>query len=261
VIFDFLGIPLAEWETYQQLLRAYTGSVLPTSQGDTGNPGQRLREYVKGLVAAKRRAPGDDLLTRMIEIHDEDESRLSESELLAQTTGLLAAGYITTVNALARGTVALLHSNQYTALDTNRDRLERAVEEILRYGQSGDTGVLRVATEEVRLGDFVVPRGEAVLTPLAAANRDPDVFPEPDRFDINRRENQHLSFGHGPHHCIGAPLARPELQVGFSALARSLPTLQLAVSYEEALELTVPFIQIPGGGVIVGGSRSLPVAW
>jgi cytochrome P450 len=263
VIFEMFGVPIDQHEHFRDLFRSWIAARLSFTGNNpdrASEAGQQLRSYVEGLLADKRKNPGDDLMSVLIAARDDD--RLSEPELFAMITGLLVSGYVTSVNAIARGTLALLHNGQYTSVGAEPARIESVVEEILRYGQSGDTGVLRIATQDVRLGDVTIAKGEAVLTPLAAANRDPAHFAEPDRFDVARTNNAHLSFGHGAHHCVGAGLARLELQVAFGALARAFPTLRLATSYEEALNTVVPFIQLPGRpGVLVGGPQGLSVTW
>jgi cytochrome P450 len=263
VIFEFFGVPVSERDRFRDLFRGWIASRLSftgSEAGRTADAGQELRAYVDGLVQAKRGEPGDDLMSSLIGARQ--DGRLSEGELFAMVTGLLVSGYVTSVNAVARGTLALLHTGQYAVMGRDPERLEAAVEEILRYGQSGDTGVLRVAKEDVEIAGVTIRKGEGVLTPLAAANRDPSVFPHPDRFDVTRADNVHLSFGHGAHHCVGAGLARMELQVAFAMLARRFPALRLAVPYEEALGLVMPTIELPGRrGVLVGGARELPVTW
>jgi cytochrome P450 len=265
VIAELLGVPIPDREEFRDIFRAWTAARLATrgqGSGKASDAGQRLRDYVDGMIAAKRRNPGHDLMTALLAAHDEGDDRLSSAELFSMATGLLISGYVTSVNAIARGTLALLRSGQYAALSAGSVGIGQAVEEILRYGQSGDTGVLRIATEGVQIGATMIARGEAVLTPLAAANRDPSYFRDPDRFDITRKDNPHLSFGHGSHHCTGAALARLELQVAFGSLAHAFPALRLAAPEDEAERLVVPFIELPGrGGVLVGGARELLVTW
>ncbi len=265
VIAELLGVPIPDREEFRDIFRAWTAARLVTGgQGSekAKEAGQRLRDYVDDMIAAKRCNPGRDLMTALIAAHGDAGDRLSDAELFSMATGLLISGYVTSVNAIARGTLALLRSGEYAELSVGSVGIVQAVEEILRYGQSGDTGVLRIATEDVQVGATVIARGEAVLTPLAAANRDPSYFPEPDRLDLARKDNPHLSFGYGPHHCVGAALARLELQVAFASLAHAFPALRLAVPYDDALRLVVPFIELPGrGGVLVGGARELPVTW
>jgi cytochrome P450 len=264
VIFEIFGVPVTEQKHFERLFRAWVAARLSFSRQEpeqASRAGEELKAYVEGLITGKRRAPADDLLSRLVAARDTG-GQLSDGELFAMVSGLLISGYVTSVNAIARGTLALLHTGQFATLDTTPEKLERAVEEILRYGQSGDTGVLRIAEEDVEVGGVTVRKGEAVLTPLAAANRDPAEFVDPDTFDVNRTHNPHLSFGFGVHHCVGAALARLELQVAFDRLVRRFPTLRLAVPYEEALNTVVPFIELPGRkGVLVGGSQKLPVTW
>jgi cytochrome P450 len=265
VIFELIGVPVSEQDEFRRLFQAWMSARLAFSFQDpevASRAGRELKAYVEGLIEAKRPSLADDLLSRLIKARDEGTRRLSDPELFAMVSGLLISGYVTSVNAIARGTLALLDTGQYGVLGGRPDELERAVEEILRYGQSGDTGVLRIAQEDVEVGGITIRRGEAVLTPLAAANRDPAEFADPDRFDVARPHNPHLSFGFGTHHCVGAALARLELRVAFASLVRRIPALRLAVPYKEALASVVPFIELPGRrGVLVGGPQKLPVAW
>jgi cytochrome P450 len=264
VIFELMGVPGIEEGEFRRLFQAWISARLSFSLQDpdvASRAGRELKAYVERLIEAKRRSLADDMLSRLIQARDGGTQRLSDPELFAMVSGLLISGYVTSVNAIARGTLALLDTGQYAVLGGRQDAVERAVEEILRYGQSGDTAVLRIAEEDVEVGGVIIRRGEAVLTPLAAANRDPAEFTAPDRFDVNRSHNPHLSFGFGTHHCVGAALARLELRVAFASLVRRIPTLRLAVPYEEALASVVPFIELPGRrGVLVGGPQQLPVA-
>ncbi len=211
--------------------------------------------YVTGLIAAKRDEPGDDLLSRLIEVHDDDAGRLTEQELLATTLTLLIGGYENTAHQIGKGLLTLFnHPDQLARLRAEPDLMPRAVEEMLRYTGSLDSGYgsPRYATEEVAIGGAVIPKGATVLVLRASANRDPDQFPEPDRFDIHRDAGPHLSFGYGPHFCLGAPLARLEMEVGYRTLLRRFPDLRL----------TVPVVAVPWAyRLTAAGPVELPVTW
>jgi cytochrome P450 len=221
----------------EEVIAAYTGLV------------GRLSE----VIAHKRRQPGDDLLDLLIAAADGDD-RLTEPELVSMTCGLLVAGHETTINVLSRGMLTLLrHPEQLAMLRADPDLLPAAVEEILRCTPPGDYGLLRVATEEVGLSSVTIPAGDGILGSISAANRDPAQFPEPDVFDITRQNaNSHLAFGRGPHYCLGASLARVELEVAFRTLLDRLPRLALAVPLEDLRW---------NHGWFVKSLETLPVVW
>jgi pimeloyl-[acyl-carrier protein] synthase len=185
-----------------------------------------FRTYLKAKVDELRRAPRQDLLSALV-LAEHDGTRLTLDELLANTILLLNAGNETTSNLLGNGLVALLrHPDQIERLRGAPASIADAVEECLRY----DSPVQfqgRVATEDVEWAGTAIRRGQLVLAVLAAANRDPDHFQEPDRFDAFRHPNFHLAFGHGRHHCVGAELARLEARIAFTILFTELRTLEL----------------------------------
>ncbi|MER5387972.1 cytochrome P450 [Saccharopolyspora sp. NPDC002686] len=189
----------------------------------------------------------------MIGIREDDGDKLSEPELATMAIALLLAGYATTSHAISIGTVLLLASGEYAELSRDPDLVAPAVEEVLRH-QTGRNAEItpRVAHADVRLGDVEIRVGETVLASLEAANNDPARFPEPHRFDITRRPNPHLSFGYGPHHCLGAALARIELQAVFVALTAQFPGLRLSTPPE----------QLPWRTVLMDcGPQHVPVTW
>jgi cytochrome P450 len=203
-------------------------------------------------VASKRAAPGDDVLSALVEATDEGE-RLDEQELLAMTFLLLIAGYVTTVSLVGNGMLALLRAaDQRDRLRADPSLIPGAVEEFLRFDGPVNPGVTRYATADVEIGGVVIPRGEIVLLATAGADRDPDRFPDPDRLDVASTDAGHLAFGHGVHYCLGAPLARLEAQIAFTALLQRLPDLALAVPAEQ--------LRWTGGGVL-RGLRELPVTF
>jgi cytochrome P450 len=213
---------------------------------------ERMHGYLADLVAAKRAHPADDLLTDLVEATDEGE-RLDAQELLAMAFLLLIAGYVTTVSLIGNGTLALLrHPDQWDRLRADPSLVPQAVEELLRFDGPVNPGLTRYALEDLEIGGVRIPRGDMVLLAIAAADRDPDHFPAPDRLDVGSADPGHLAFGHGVHYCLGAPLARLEGQVAFAALLARLPDLALAVP-ENQLEWT-------GGGVL-RGVRELPVTF
>jgi cytochrome P450 len=189
--------------------------------------------YLVGLIAAKREAPRDDLLSGLIEACD-GEQRLDEQELLATTFLLVVAGHETTVNLIANGTVALLRNpDQLAALRADLSLVPAAVEELLRYDGPVQHATFRFTTEPIEVGGVTIPAHQRVLVLIASANRDTARFTEPDRLEVRRTDNRHLAFGHGIHFCLGAPLARLEGQIAFTSLLRRFPELQLAVPPEE----------------------------
>ena len=233
IICDMLGIPEEHREVF------YTGSrdggrildpvPLTPAEIAQGNAGNLMAQmYFQQLFELRRRTPGDDLTTQLVQA-EEDGSKLSNEELTANIILLFGAGHETTVNLIGNGLLAL-HRNpdQLALLSANPALITNAIEEFLRYDSSVQlTG--RVALEDFdALGDKKIPKGETVLCLLGSANRDPAVYPDrPDRLDITRPNVRPLSFGGGIHFCLGAQLARIEAEIAISTLLRRLPELRL----------------------------------
>ncbi|MCP2338239.1 cytochrome P450 [Actinomadura rupiterrae] len=231
IITELLGVPHEDWDRF----RAWSDAFLSTSdQGadERAEAGRAFARYVAGLIASRREHPSDGLLDALVQARDGGEA-MSERELMRMIVGLIIAGHETTATVIARGALTLLaEPARFAALAAAPEAVPPAVEEILRWHVPGDGGMLRVALEDVDLPSGRVAKGQAVMTSSAAANRDPEAFADPDRFDMTRPECPHLTFGQGPHYCLGANLARMELQVAFETLARRLPTLALAAPPE-----------------------------
>ncbi|MFG2142263.1 cytochrome P450 [Streptomyces sp. NPDC048650] len=253
VICELLGVPLDEREQIAEWSGTVLSTVsLPVEQIVAAHTG--LATYLGGLIAAKRQKPGDDLLSALVSIHEADAERLDEEELLHLAITLLIAGHETTTNQIANSVLALLtHPEQFEAVRRDPGMVPAAAEELLRFVPPGDEATLRIAVEEVKLGDTVVPAGTAVLASLASANRDAGQFTDADTLDVTRAPGaQHLTFGYGIHYCLGAGLARLELEIALESLLRRFPTLQLAVPAE----------QVPrSSGRLIHGVTSLPVTW
>jgi cytochrome P450 len=254
VIGELLGVPEADRNRF----RIWTDEMLdrPFDPGSdmarVTAARERMHGYLADLVAAKRAHPADDLLTDLVETTDEGE-RLDPQELLAMAFLLLIAGYVTTVSLIGNGTLALLRRpNELDRLRADPSLVPQAVEELLRFDGPVNPGVTRYALEDLEIGGVRIPRGDMVLLAIAAADRDPDRFPDPDRLDVGTADPGHLAFGHGIHYCLGAPLARLEGQVAFTTLLARLPDLALATR-EDQLRWT-------GGGVL-RGLRELPVTF
>ncbi|GHC72387.1 cytochrome P450 [Streptomyces flavofungini] len=232
VIAEMLGVPEAD-----------RGPLRPWSADICGmyelNPGEEtaaravrasveFSAYLRELIAARRKEPGDDLISALIAAHDEGD-RLSEQELISTCVLLLNAGHEATVNATANGwNVLFSHPEQLAALRAEPERLlPTAVEELLRY----DTPLQlfeRWVLDDIEVGDTVIPRGSEVALLFGSANRDPAAFTAPDTLDLARADNPHISFSAGIHYCVGAPLARIELAASMGALLRRAPRLRLA---------------------------------
>ncbi|WP_435156444.1 cytochrome P450 [Amycolatopsis sacchari] len=244
VICELLGVPFAERDQFQE--HAYALFRLDSGPEELGAAYTAVREFVRGLVTAKRSAPGDDLLSGLT------ASDLTDEELVNIGFTLLGAGLDTTANMLALGTFALLaHPDQLATLRAEESTVDQATEELLRY-LSIVPFTVRVALEDVELGGTLIKAGETVTVSLAAADRDPGKFPHPDALDLGRPTAGHVAFGHGIHQCLGQQLARVELQVVLPALVNRFPSLRLAVPSEDVPLRT---------DMLIYGVHHLPVAW
>ncbi|MEV4077126.1 cytochrome P450 family protein [Nonomuraea fuscirosea] len=230
VLCDVLGVPMADRTDFQRWTTAVVSS--EAVPGESRPEALRaLAGYVRGLVEGRRHAPGDDLIST-ITAAALDGDRLSEDELLSMIFLLLVAGHETTVGLIALGTYTLLrHPRQLELLRARPELIESAVEELLRHDSPVELATWRFPLEPVELGGVLLPAGQPVLVALAAANRDPRRFTDPDLPDLTRTDNAHLSFGHGPHYCLGALLARVTGRAALSQVVR-LPGLALAVPQE-----------------------------
>jgi cytochrome P450 len=250
VICELLGVPYSDRAVFQR--RSRTLLSMETDIPELLRVREAIRAYMLELVQEKRRHPKDDLLSGLVHLQD-DEGGLTDEELINIGNLLLIAGHETTANMLALGTLTLLaHPDQLTALREHPELIAPAVEELLRYLTIVQFGLVRVATADVELGGKLISAGEPVVGSVAAANRDPAQFPDPDRLDLSREYSPHLAFGHGVHQCLGQQLARVEMTVGFRALLERFPSLRLAVPQEQIRMRDDMFIY---------GVHELPVSW
>ncbi|GAA0418938.1 cytochrome P450 [Streptomyces luteireticuli] len=223
VICELLGVPA---EDRKQFGAWSSEIVFPSSPEAAGAAVMGMTGYLAELIEAKRQGDADDLLSALVRTMDEDGDSLSPEEMLGMAFLLLVAGHETTVNLIANGTCALLrHPGQLAALRADMTLVDGAVEEMLRYDGPSQTTAHRFTAEPVEIGGVTIPKGDPVMVFLAAANRDPKRFPEPDRFDIRRDARGHLGFSHGVHHCLGAPLARLETTIALRTLLERCPGL------------------------------------
>ncbi len=252
LICDMLGVPEGERGEFQGWTDVLLGFGVSTAE-EIRAALDSLKGYIAGMVAQRRRTPSDDMLGALVEAHDE-EDRLSEEELVVFGVTLLVAGHETTANLLGNAIYTLFEQpTLLRSLVEDPDLLRPAVEELARaIPLAAMVALPRVALEDVEIGGVTVRAGETVLVSMAAANRDPSVFDTPEKIDFQRGVNPHIAFGHGVHHCLGAPLARMELQVAIGTLFRRFPTLELAVPVED-----VEFKR----GRLVRGPLTLPVKW
>ncbi|GAB3155237.1 cytochrome P450 [Micromonospora sonneratiae] len=253
VICELLGVPFADqgrFHTWSEAIVSTTSLSPEQIDEYLGN----LHAYMADLIAQRRHEPADDLISALVRARDENADRLTETEMVTLAAGLLAAGHETTVTQISNfGYVLLTHPVELARLRADPGLIPNAVEELLRYVPLGAASAFaRYAKEDVELGGVLVRAGEPVLGALASANRDETVFAEPDRLDLTRESNPHIGFGHGVHHCVGAQLARMELQVALGSLVDRLPGLRLAVPEPELAWKS---------GLLVRGLSALPVTW
>jgi cytochrome P450 len=231
VICELLGVPACDWDQFKPWSTAIAGVLDPNpaaSSMDLAVPAvMGFIQYFGELIEECRIDPRDDLLSALIAAETEGE-KLSAGELFAMIILLFIAGHETTTNLLGNGTLALLRNrDQFDALVADPTLAVSATEELLRYDAPVQITV-RTATEDIELNGLALEKGEGVICGLAAANRDPRYVDEPDALQLNRGAANHVAFGNGMHHCLGAPLARLEGQVVFERLSSRLPRLELA---------------------------------
>ncbi|MFE4795060.1 cytochrome P450 [Streptomyces sp. NPDC056708] len=245
VICELLGVPPDERSELQGLSTtvAQTGFSKESKQAQQ-KAEENLHAYFADLLARKRSRPGEDLLSALIAAQDENGG-LTEQELISTAFLLMFAGHKTTAYLIGNAVHHLLtHPAQLRAVQENPELVGRAVEELLRYDGSVESATFRFATEDVQIAGARIPKGSLVQIALSSANRDPLKFASPDEFDVKRPANAqsaHLGFGHGIHYCLGAPLARLEVQLALTGLFGRFPRVALADPEHEAPWMEVPF--------------------
>ncbi|GAA2561033.1 cytochrome P450 [Winogradskya consettensis] len=253
VICKLLGVPDADHDQLRGWTEAFL-SVSRFSKEDIGRSMKEMNAYIARLVESKRSAPGDDLISAMIRVRDEDDGALAEYELHWWCRLLLLVGYETTATQLGGGVALLLsHPEQLAALRADYSLVPQAVEETLRWKLVGSSvSMLRYVTEDIDMDGWTIPAGSSVIPAVDSANQDETVFEHPELFDITRTQNAHLTFSLGAHFCVGAALARLQLQIATESLLRRFPGLKLHVPADKLQRQP---------GALLEGFISIPVEW
>lgn len=248
VICELLGVPYEDRDDFQHRSARQLDLSLPfTERLELQRAG---RAYMRSLVDRARRAPGDDILGMLVREHG---TELTDDELVGIAGLLLLAGHETTSNMLGLGILTLLrHPEQLVQVRDNPDAVGPAVEELLRWLSIVHTAIPRMTTTDVEIAGMQIPAGKLVFASLPSGNRDPEFVDAPDVLDIGRGAAGHLAFGHGVHHCLGAPLARMEMRVAFPAVLQRFPALRLAEDFDGVQFRSFHFIY---------GLKSLSVDW
>lgn len=252
VISHLLGVPYEDEEFFHE--RALAKLDLKADPEVPVRAGREMREYLDKLITRKLEAaePADDLITRLLHNHMLTGD-ITREEALATIELLLMGGHETTANMIALGCLSLLENpDQKDELVADPSLVVNAVEEMLRFHTIVHYNGPRVALEDVEVGGTMIKQGDGVMALISAANRDPEAFEDPDRFDIHRKAIHHVAFSYGVHQCLGQALARAELQIVFSKLFQRFPNLKLAVPFDE-LEFRYD--------AFVYGIDKLPVTW
>jgi cytochrome P450 len=250
VIAELLGVPYADRGLFERAAEALF---------DTGTTGEEMAaalrplfEYLYALIMGRRAALGDDALSGMIRRGDAGDRPFTDTELVMMSAGLLIAGYDTTATMISYGYLTLLaHPTEFDRLRADPDLAADAAEELVRYLGVG-AGLLREVAQDTEIAGQPIAAGDYVVVAPQSANRDAALYPDADRLDLGRRPGPHLGFGHGPHQCVGQQLARLELTTVLRTVARRIPSLRLAVPFDE-----IAFKD----DHLVRGPQALPVAW
>jgi cytochrome P450 len=251
VICLLLGIPYEDHAFFQE-----NGTIL---LGGTATMEQRqaalvdVNNYLVNLVELKQREPGEDLISRAVKEYRETGEEFTTRDLVNLCRLLMNGGHETTASMLSLGTAALLeHPGELAKLKADPTLVDAAVDELVRYLTIGDAAVPRVAMEDIELAGSTIKAGDGILCLGLTGNRDPDVYENPDELILERGSRKHLGFGHGLHHCIGADLARAEMQIVWSKLFVRIPTLRLAKPFDEIRSKE---------RAIIYGLWELPITW
>lgn len=242
VIREMVGVSNVDAQVFQQGMSTLVDNlfgwkIIPTLIWQL----PRFIAFVRQLIATKRGNPADDILSNLIQA-EEDGDKLTDDELVTMVILLIIAGYHTTANLITNGTAnLLLHPDQMAKLRGEPDLMSSAVEEIVRFSGAAYGTEMNYAAEAVSCHGVTIPKGAAVVPLIGAANRDPNVFENPNTFDITRNPNKHLGFGQGIHYCLGAPLARIETQTALSVLLNRNPNLRMSIKPEELNCVSLPF--------------------
>jgi cytochrome P450 len=248
VICELLGVPYDDREDFQRRSARQLDFSVPIPE--RLELSRRNREYMGSLIERARRQPGGDILGMLVREHG---AELTDDELIGIASLLLLAGHETTSNMLGLGTLALLrHPDQLAAVRDDPGAIGPAVEELLRWLSIVHSAIPRITTTDVEIAGVPIPAGQLVFVSLPSGNRDPDFVDSPEVLDIGRGAPGHLAFGHGVHHCLGAPLARMEMRIAFPALLRRFPALALATDFGDVSFRSFHFIY---------GLKSLEVVW
>ncbi len=248
VICELLGVPYDDREDFQRRSAKQLDLSIPIN--DRLDLQRQGRAYMTTLVARARRQPGDDILGMLVREHGDE---LTDDELVGIAGLLLLAGHETTSNMLGLGTLALLrHPEQLAVVRDDPDAVGPAIEELLRWLSIVQTAIPRITTTDVEIAGVTIPAGKLVFPSMPSGNRDGDFIESPEALDIARGAPGHLAFGHGVHHCLGAPLARMEMRIAFPALLRRFPNLVLAEDFADVQFRSWNFIY---------GLKSLEVSW
>ena len=246
VICELLGVPYADRAEFEQLSTRQLDQSLPPAEQVQAHADART--YMARLVAKAQAEPGEDMLGMLVREHG---SAITTEELIGVASLLLIAGHETTANMLGLGTLALLqHPDQLALVRDEPGAVDAAVEELMRWLSIVHAGTGKVTTTEVEIAGQKIGAGEFVMCVLSAANRDPALVERPDELDVRRGGLGHVAFGHGVHHCLGAPLARMEMRIAFPALLRRFPGLRATNSDMDVRTFSVVY-----------GLASLPVEW
>ncbi|GAB4123923.1 MAG: cytochrome P450 [Roseiflexaceae bacterium] len=255
VISELLGVPTTDRQLLKRwskgLFEALDAYMPEDEDGVLTRAAQAASEfgaYLRDLIALRRSTPGSDLFSELVRLEEQGD-RLSESELVSMAMLLLSAGHETTTNLIGNGVLALLeHTDQLATLRYAPDLIDSAVEEILRFDSPVQL-FARWALEDLTVAGQAIQRGQMIALVIGSANRDPAAFIDPDHFDITRSERRALSFGQGPHYCLGAPLARVQGQVAIAKLLKRIPNL------------AAPHPPNWNGSPVFRGLKTLPLVW
>jgi cytochrome P450 len=251
IIAEMLGVPKSDYRKFQRWSNRLISNTNPLDLVLAIPTVMMFGRYLRNLIAQRRAAPGEDLLSALIQA-EESGDKLTPDELLSMVLLLLIAGHETTVNLIAGGTLALLqHPEQLERLRKDPALIGPAVEELLRYASPVEISTERFTREDFTVAGVTIPRGQLVLAVIGSANHDPNHFKAPDALDLGREPNKHLSFGMGIHYCLGAPLARLEGQIALQTLVDRFPNLRLAKPVE-----SIPWRT----GILMRGPKRLPVS-